>query len=401
MKKTFFTLLCLTLSFLTASAQGTYGITPAMPKILKYITPKNGRVNIRKAPSTSAATMVRACEPETDNCWYEWSNERTPGSDCINVYFEPNEVLAVVGESGDFYQVFESWGLEAYIAKSVVKEITPDPMNIKAVANESEFSVFESGPYKDIVICNDEDMLNGDGLLMGRIVGNTIVLNQAFGGEGEIDIYSTDEDLFMSESGHRLAYNSKYALQAKDAWGNDFNKLNISSLSSKQQEDLMKWLGIRPTTPNDYCAVYACFGGRFQRVLECDVKHKLVKPVALPPASNVRTSSTSGNNDEAMVMVEVQPQFPGGQQGLMSYLSSAVKYPSKARKSGIQGRVIVKFIVEKDGSISNASIQRSADPLLDEEALRVINAMPRWTPGMQKGKPVRVNFSMPITFRLN
>ena len=100
-------------------------------------------------------------------------------------------------------------------------------------------------------------------------------------------------------------------------------------------------------------------------------------------------------------VVEVMPQFPGGVQELFSFLSKTVKYPAEAEKAGTQGRVIATFVVRKDGSISDAHIVKSVDPLLDAEALRVINAMPAWIPGTQSGKPVNVKYTVPISFRLD
>ena len=99
-------------------------------------------------------------------------------------------------------------------------------------------------------------------------------------------------------------------------------------------------------------------------------------------------------------VVEQMPQFPGGSAALMEYLSKNVRYPEEAHKKGVQGRVIATFVVEKDGSITEAHIARSVDDLLDAEALRVVNAMPKWAPGMQKGEPVRVKYTVPITFKL-
>lgn len=100
-------------------------------------------------------------------------------------------------------------------------------------------------------------------------------------------------------------------------------------------------------------------------------------------------------------VVEKMPDFPGGVNGLKEYLKSNVKYPAKAHKAGIQGRVIVSFVITKDGSISDAKVVRNVDPLLDKEALRVISAMPKWTPGTQRGKAVNVRFTVPVAFRLN
>lgn len=99
-------------------------------------------------------------------------------------------------------------------------------------------------------------------------------------------------------------------------------------------------------------------------------------------------------------VVEKQPEFPGGQAALMQYLSKNIKYPKIAAENGVQGRVIVQFVVNKDGSIVDAVVTRGIDPYLDEEALRLVNAMPKWKPGEQRNKPVRARFTLPIMFRL-
>ena len=103
---------------------------------------------------------------------------------------------------------------------------------------------------------------------------------------------------------------------------------------------------------------------------------------------------------EVFDLVEQMPQFPGGNTKLMEYLSTHVQYPEEAQKKGIQGRVFVSFVVNRDGSISDARVARSIDLSLDNEALRVINNMPRWIPGQQGGKNVRTRYTLPIAFRL-
>ena len=84
----------------------------------------------------------------------------------------------------------------------------------------------------------------------------------------------------------------------------------------------------------------------------------------------------------------------------MKFVSENIKYPAEAHTKGIQGRVLISYVVEKDGSLSNIHVVRSVDPLLDAEALRVANLMPKWKPGKQGGKPVRVKFVLPVTFKL-
>jgi protein TonB len=98
--------------------------------------------------------------------------------------------------------------------------------------------------------------------------------------------------------------------------------------------------------------------------------------------------------------VEQMPSFPGGQSALFKYLSDEIIYPAVCINNKIQGRVIVSFIVERDGSITEAKIARSIDPALDKEALRVVRNMPNWIPGKRHGEKVRVKYTIPVTFRL-
>ena len=99
-------------------------------------------------------------------------------------------------------------------------------------------------------------------------------------------------------------------------------------------------------------------------------------------------------------VVEEMPSFPGGNAALMSYLNSNTKYPVVAQENGVQGRVIISFVVERDGSISDVKVARSVDPSLDREAQRVVKSMPRWSPGKQNGSTVRVKYTVPVVFRL-
>ena len=110
---------------------------------------------------------------------------------------------------------------------------------------------------------------------------------------------------------------------------------------------------------------------------------------------------TETNDSEAFDVVEKMPEFPGGVEALMKFLSENIHYPEAASKAKKQGRVLVNFIVEKDGSITNVHVLQKVDDNLDAEAVRVIGAMPKWTPGMQGGKAVRVKYTVPIVFRLN
>ena len=120
-------------------------------------------------------------------------------------------------------------------------------------------------------------------------------------------------------------------------------------------------------------------------------------PVAAPPPPPAPKPEVA---TKVFDVVEEMPSFPGGNVALMSYLNGNTKYPVVAQENGVQGKVIISFVVERDGSISDVKVARSVDPSLDREAQRVVKSMPRWTPGKQNGQTVRVKYTVPVVFRL-
>jgi len=128
-----------------------------------------------------------------------------------------------------------------------------------------------------------------------------------------------------------------------------------------------------------------------------DDKNKIVDVIAAPVAASV-----IAEEEEQVIfqVVETMPSFPGGDAELFKFLSSGVKYPVIAQENGIQGRVICQFVVNKDGSIVDIEVVRSVDASLDKEAIRVIKSMPKWSPGKQRGKSVRVKYTLPVNFKL-
>ncbi len=98
--------------------------------------------------------------------------------------------------------------------------------------------------------------------------------------------------------------------------------------------------------------------------------------------------------------VDEMPKFPGGDQALREFIATNVKYPEKAKKEGKQGKVYVSFIIDKNGTVTNPKVERGVCPELDKESIRVVKSIPQWTPGKEKGKPVKVQFTVPINFAL-
>ena len=139
-------------------------------------------------------------------------------------------------------------------------------------------------------------------------------------------------------------------------------------------------------------------------ILRCSYQGRESQEVlAADMTNNTHLSLSSKSremNEQVFTVVEKMPSFPGGDAELLKYIATNIKYPKESQDNGEQGRVICSFIVGRDGSVNNPEVLRGVTPLLSEEAVRVINTMPRWNPGMQRGKAVAVKYTVPITFRL-
>ena len=120
--------------------------------------------------------------------------------------------------------------------------------------------------------------------------------------------------------------------------------------------------------------------------------------------ARAQTSDTSDHTKKdtsVFINVEQVPEFPGGLRKLIAYFDKNLKYPKEARENNIQGRVLVRFVVERDGSLTGIKVAKSLSPETDAEAIRLMNASPKWKPGMAGGRAVRVNYSIPVYFRMN
>ena len=141
-------------------------------------------------------------------------------------------------------------------------------------------------------------------------------------------------------------------------------------------------------------SIFSCTSPKEKKVEGEEAKIDDVQVTGFAPAPKAEEQG------EIFMVAEEQPMFPGGMQEMMKFIQSEVKYPKEAQDKGLQGRVIVQFVVNTDGGICEDTVVRSVAPSLDAEAVRVVRSMPNWTPGKQKGEPVRVRFTLPITFRL-
>ena len=192
-----------------------------------------------------------------------------------------------------------------------------------------------------------------------------------------------------------LAYNHKYGLS------NNFNfshlKQRIIMMNKKKSNaagHIKYALFVLPAFALLVAGNISCSQDASQTE---DAKEEVVAPVS-PEAKKAPADSTA--KEEVFMVAEQMPEFPGGMKELLKFLQDNLKYPENAMKNNVQGRVIVQFVVEKDGTLTEFKVARSVDPDLDAEALRVLQTMPKWKPGMQRGKIVRVKFTVPVSFKL-
>ena len=192
-----------------------------------------------------------------------------------------------------------------------------------------------------------------------------------------------------------LAYNHKYGLS------NNFNfshlKQRIIMMNKKKSNaagHIKYALFVLPAFALLVAGNISCSQDASQTE---DAKEEVVAPVS-PEAKEAPADSTA--KEEVFMVAEQMPEFPGGMKEMLKFLQENVKYPENAMKNNVQGRVIVQFVVEKDGTPTEFKVARSVDPDLDAEALRVLQTMPKWKPGMQRGEVVRVKFTVPVSFKL-
>lgn len=189
-----------------------------------------------------------------------------------------------------------------------------------------------------------------------------------------------------------LAYNHKYGLS------NNFNfshlKQRVIMMNKKKSNaagHIKYALFVLPAFALLVAGNISCSQGTSEKQ---DAKEETVAP------DSVAAPTDGVAKDEVFMVAEQMPEFPGGMKEMLKFLQENVKYPENAMKNNVQGRVIVQFVVEKDGTPTEFKVLRSVDPDLDAEALRVMKAMPKWKPGMQKGQVVRVKFTVPVSFKL-
>jgi len=182
------------------------------------------------------------------------------------------------------------------------------------------------------------------------------------------------------------------------------NNLNHNSLKQRirmmKKEKQSAWLSLKALAMVPVAAVLAVACGQKSDKADEPLTVNVEVPSAATSPEVAVVGYESAEAGQVFDVVDQMPEFPGGTAEMMKYLSQNLKYPKESEAAGEEGRVIVNFVVETDGRVTDARVVRSVSPLLDAEALRVVQSMPAWTPGMQNGEAVRVKYTIPVTYKL-
>ena len=268
----------------------------------------------------------------------------------------------------------------------------------------------QSGDYKDLGMFCDIDN-NWASVCFPIFAGNFLYVA---GMQMEIKVDRTQQQPVFIET--RTVRENDMQYQEATITVNNPNGIeqaianHLQTCSDEEFSKITKWVFENDKVPTNNVFFISSDGMKHMMNYEADelsgfetktyTLAELNKQYAAMNGSQASGSNPSTDNSQVFKVTDEQPEFVGGQTALANYLGNNVVYPTVAIQNNIQGRVVVSFIIEKDGSVSNVELISDVDPLLDAEALRVVKAMPSWNPGKINGKPVRTQYALPITFRL-
>ena len=229
-------------------------------------------------------------------------------------------------------------------------------------------------------------------------------------GDNPLLVFTFEDSTELNIQGQQLNYNGMPDFDYLKPCGltpeniNSINALNgeeAQALYGERGSNGAILFGVKGKTAKDVFSALSDYP--VETGSEEPLKVNLKRPAGIDEIQAVafgKPAPKSEEEGEIFQVVEELPMYAGGMQELMKYLQMNIRYPKEAQERGLQGRVIVQFVVNKDGSICDEHIVKSVDPQLDAEALRIVRSMPNWTPGKQRGEPVRVRFTLPVSFRL-
>ena len=384
-------LICLAVLALPACLKAQ---TTKIPAWTKFAVLTTDGVNVRKAPNAQSPKLMCYCEGyDGSEGELQWQLAQTPKRfEAFHLQLE--KAYPILETSGDWVKLwvadegyFYFPHRDVWIMKKFVREVESQPITASALKSDEYdiYHAYEGGTVLHSYFGFMDEMSVDAGVMAGdRCVvfpgGQTI--GQRY--EENMQGYKLDEGTLVF--GKNVARN-----MSEEGSMFLFDPAKISEAKAKQ-------LFAGCSKEGYYTVMYYVNNKLTSYEMSDKYPHETIVPATPIAKKTVEPAAGSAGGSDAVIEVVEQPaEFPGN---VYQYLGSQIKYPKAAMESGIQGRVIVQFIVEKDGSITNTKVVRSPDPILSQEALRLVNSMPRWKPAMQKGEVVRSRYNLPIQFRL-
>lgn len=403
----------------SSSAQWPFDVTIPRCRFVKVIV---DNVNLRQKPDASSPRLVISTSNESMRRYLCFTNALIEDDIPARAH-----ILPIIGESGDWYHVLYVWEsgnvvwdyAEAYIMKKFCEEVKTRTLELSAPNRVFDVARVFDGKYAGLCLATSSNGEDEEYLCLGRYVNGMYAFANSYiyGINRESDettIHEINEFYTLVEFGNNLLTR---------VYDNDFGGFTGPYLSLDKLTENTKTLDLIMNSKGRIEQTKIYYG------IEGDVDWHVLDVSLLPEEMRdvVHSDVLEGHigtfesifkkkeihihdieiieedeeQENVLTVAEKMPEFPGGTSELSKFLSNNIKYPAMARENRIEGRVIVSFVVEKDGFISDVEIAQSVNPILDKEALRVVKLMPKWKAGVQKGKPVRVKYSIPVNFKLD
>lgn len=384
-------LICLAVLALPTCLKAQTTIIPAWTKFAVLTT---DGVNVRKAPNAQSPKLMCYCEGyDSSEGELQWQSAQTPKRfEAFHLQLE--KAYPILETSGDWVKLwvadegyFYTVNQDVWIMKKFVREVESQPITASALKTEEYeiYHIYDGGT----VLHSYFGFMDEMSLDAGTKAGDRCVVFP--GGQTIGQMYDENMQGYKLNEGMLTFGKSAARNMSEEGSMFLFDPAKITEVKAKQ-------LFAGCSKEGYYTVMYYVNNKLTSYVMTDKYPHETVVPATPISKKPVEPAAGSAGGSDAVIEVVEQPaEFPGN---VYQYIGSQIKYPKEAMENGIQGRVTVQFIVEKDGSISEAKVLRSPDPSLAKEALRIISGMPRWKPAMQKGEVVRSRYNLPIQFRL-
>lgn len=425
------------LSGLVADAAVTDFVGYAPENLAVWAKCLKNEVNLRKTPSSTSPRLCIISEEEEDLGTLGWESKNAHANSRALQAYE-GDIFPIFGITPDkewfnivvnYYATDES----AWIKSSFCEDLKHIPITDyvieqtqKDIFGQSFLALRTGGRYNDLCLYykgQDDDMAASSGLFLGKLIDGNIILPIRFDGRYAVDnnINGVKIKAGNGDEMAELLCSPSHTVRYITEWGNEILMPDLRKLTDEDIDQILEnssysnselFLARNPfvTNENEFALMEYEIGGiedtNTTSISWGGIKMERVSlPLSSLTGGNAKDDSDSRSvsalNDKIYDVAEIEPQYPGGLGEILSVIGKNIKYPDYAQYKKIQGRVLVKFVVNTDGSVSNVQVAKGVEPSLDAEAVRVVSLLKGFTPGSIGGMPVNVWYTLPVNFKLN